>query len=102
MTELAIQQESELLTPLTPPEPLTPSEPPPLHVWTAAIEALNEQLRRNTGCVSSLALRKALEQRGLPEPRALVVQLRYYNFDEPDEALARPSFRWYTHSKSFY
>jgi len=41
-----------------------------------AIEVLGVLLAENSGCVSSLALRKALERKGIEEARQLVVHLR--------------------------
>lgn len=92
------------IPPESPSAPLVanPSSPPDPGHWALALEVLQEQLNR-LGCVSSKALREALERRGLPDARAMVVRLRYYDFDAPaDDLFPRPSFRWYGQAKSFY
>jgi hypothetical protein len=76
---------------------ITPEE------WVAAAAVLKELLSASNGCVSSLALKKSLESRNVANARALVVRLKYYDFEAPgDDQLPKPQFRWYSHAKSFY
>lgn len=78
----------------------TPSEVPPSS-WAIGSRLLLELLDRNQGCVSSFALRRALEDAGVPDSRGVAVRLRYFDFDEPDE-LPKPDRRWFAHARSFY
>ncbi len=72
-------------------------------VWNLGVETLRRALEDNNGCVSSLALRQLLEQKGAPDARDLVVQLKFYDFTSPpDDGRPVPAFRWHTHAKSFY
>src|SRR5262245_38853778 len=80
MTELV----SEVLpmTPLTTGTSASPSSPPDPTQWATALQTLKDLLSRD-GCVSSKALRAALELRGVQNPRAMVIRLRYFDFDAP-------------------
>jgi hypothetical protein len=79
-----------------------PSEGPSPEVWNVGVEVLHELLQQNAGLVSSHALRLALEQRKVPDARRLVVSLKYFDFDAPTDGRPAPSFRWYSHAKSFF
>lgn len=71
-------------------------------IWKIGVETLRAALQANSGCVSSLALRQALESKGVPDARDVVVQLKFYDFaSPPDDGREAPGFRWYTHAKSF-
>jgi hypothetical protein len=80
----------------------SPSAPPdPMH-WATSLEVLRDLLNKE-GCVSSLALREALERRGIPDARDMVIRLRYFDFDAPDDVqFPKPDFRWHGHARSFY
>jgi hypothetical protein len=88
------------------PEPMvpvhSPSAAPDPSDWRAALQVLEELLLRHQGCVSTRALRSVLEAKGVPNARDLVVRLRYYDFEAPDDQSATPSFRWHGHAKSLY
>lgn len=77
------------------------SELPKAEQWNAALGVLQELLRANNGKASSFAVREALEKRGIPNARELVVQLKYFDFDSCTDA-GRPPFRWYSHAASFF
>jgi hypothetical protein len=50
-----------------------------------------------------MALRAALEKRGFRNARALVLRLKYFDFDSPPgDGLPRPEMRWYSHARSVY
>src|SRR5688500_533239 len=90
-------------------QPATPSSPVAApgvmdaSTWQVGMNTLKEELDQHGGCVSSLALRQALEAKGVTEARDVVVQLKFYDFaNGADEGRPTPSFRWFTHSKSFY
>jgi len=84
------------------PSPASPSTPPNPTEWATALQILKDMLSRD-GCVSSKALRAALDHRGIPNARAMVVRLRYFDFDAPhDEQFPAPDFRWHGHAKSLY
>jgi hypothetical protein len=71
--------------------------------WATATAVLHELLNVNSGLASSIAVREALQRRGVAEARDVVVRLRYYDFESPpDDQHPRPAFRWYGHAKSFY
>lgn len=78
------------------------ASPSSSEIWRRGVEVLCALLQRPDGAVSSMALRKELEQRGMPDAKDLVSQLKFYNFDEAPEQLATPAFRWRTHGRSFY
>ena len=81
----------------------SPSEAPSTEAWTAGTQLLRDLLQQNSGIVSSLALRQALEQRHVPDARRLVVSLKYFDFDAPpEEGRPKPPYRWYSHARSFY
>jgi hypothetical protein len=81
---------------------ISPSSAPNPTDWATALQVLQDLLSRHSGCVSSRALRTALEGRGIPNARDLVVRLRYFDFEAPDDQIPKPSFRWHGHAKSFY
>lgn len=83
-------------------EDATQSSTPSPADWATGVQVLQELLSRNGGCVSSQGLRNTLEQRGISNARALVVRLRYFDFDSPDDEVQKPSSRWYGHARSFY
>jgi hypothetical protein len=68
--------------------------------WQTAVDLLRQMLHEK-GCVSSVALRAALEERKIPNARDLVVKLRYPT-DDTDSSMPRPDFPIITHGKSFY
>ncbi|HEX3696909.1 MAG TPA: hypothetical protein VH374_16140 [Polyangia bacterium] len=71
--------------------------------WIAATELLGQMFQRSDGCVSSLALRKELERKGIGDARQLVSGLKFFDFDAPaDDARPRPPLAWKHHGKSFY
>lgn len=71
--------------------------------WIAATNLLGQMLPKTNGCVSSLALRRELERKGVPDARQLVVKLKFFDFDAaPDPAKPSPALRWYHHGKSFF
>ena len=71
--------------------------------WAVAVELLQGLLTRNAGCVSSQALRKELEERGISAARDLCVRLRFYDPEsQQDGQLLRPSFSWNHKGRSFY
>lgn len=72
-------------------------------VWNLRVETLRRALEDNSGCVSSLALRQLLEQKGVADARDVVVQLKFYDFTSaPDDGRPAPEFRWHMPAKSFY
>ncbi len=80
-----------------------PSEPPSAEAWNVGVDALRDLMQQSGGLVSSRALRHALEQKGVPDARRLVVSLKYFDFDAPaEEGRPKPPFRWFSHAKSFY
>jgi len=81
---------------------VSPSSAPKPADWLTALQVLQELLLRHGGCVSSRALRSVLESRGVANARDVVVSLRYFDFDAPDDQVPKPSFRWHGHAKSFY
>jgi hypothetical protein len=71
--------------------------------WKLATELLAHMFTRAEGCVSSLALRRELERKGIADARQLVISMKFFDFDAPpDELKPTPAFRWYHHGKSFY
>jgi hypothetical protein len=81
----------------------TLSEAPSPEAWEMGTQVLRDLLQQNAGVVSSLALRQALERKKVPDARRLVVTLKYFDFDAPQEdGNVRPPFRWYSHARSFY
>jgi hypothetical protein len=82
--------------------PTTPSDLPTPEAWNTGVQVLHDLLQKSGGIVSSLALRQALEQKGVPDARGLVLTLKFFDFDAPDEGRPKPSFRWYSHARSFY
>jgi hypothetical protein len=71
--------------------------------WVTATSLLGYMLPRANGCVSSLALRRELERKGITNARQLVVKLKFFDFDAPsDPTKPMPSFRWHHHGKSFF
>jgi hypothetical protein len=81
----------------------TISDAPRAGEWDVGIQTLRDSLNSGGGCVSSRALRQALEQKNVANPRELVVRLRYFDFNAPvEDAFPKPSFRWHCHGKSFY
>jgi hypothetical protein len=81
---------------------VAPSAPPNPNDWATGLQILQELLSRHAGLVSSRALRTAIEARGIANARGLVVRLRYFDFDAPDDQVLKPPFRWHGHAKSFY
>jgi hypothetical protein len=71
--------------------------------WERAVSVLGQMLEAQGGSVSSTALRRELDRKGIPEARQLVVKMRFFDFDgEPDSATPRPSFRFYHRGRSFF
>jgi hypothetical protein len=70
--------------------------------WSMGLAVLKDQLTRQGGKVSSLALRQALANQGIADARALVVQMRFWDFDAPADGFGLPDFRWHMQSRSFY
>ena len=71
--------------------------------WITALAVLKRQLSLHGGCVSSKALRKELERKGIPDARDVVVRMKLYDFDgEPDPECEKPEFRYYHHGRSFF
>jgi hypothetical protein len=90
-------------TPATPSSPVAAPGVMDPATWQVGVHTLQEELDQHAGCVSSLALRQALEAKGVKEARDVVVQLKFYDFaNGGDDGRPAPSFRWLTHSKSFY
>lgn len=78
------------------------SVPPNRENWLESLQILRSMLSKD-GCVSSKALRSALEQHKIPDARAMVVRLRYFDFEAPvDDQFPKPDFRWYGKAKSIY
>jgi hypothetical protein len=69
----------------------SPSTPPDPTEWALAVQVLREMLARD-GCVSSKALRTALDHKGIPNARAMVVRLRYFDFDAPPDSVEKELF----------
>lgn len=72
------------------------------HTWEQALKALHSMFLENGGIVSSRGLRANLESLGIEDARTWVIRIRHFDFDEPDESLSKPPFRWHCHARSFY
>jgi hypothetical protein len=71
--------------------------------WKIAIDLLAYMFSRSEGCVSSLALRRELERKGIVDARQLVINLKFFDFDAPpDDSKPAPTVRWHHQGKSFY
>jgi hypothetical protein len=71
--------------------------------WQRATGILERMLQSHNGCVSSRALRKELERRGIGDARQFVITMKFFDFDaEPDPRTPRPAFRFHHRGRSFY
>lgn len=71
--------------------------------WNLGFETLGSLLNNNDGCVSSTALRKELENKGVADARALVVELKFYDPESGRErGIPAPTFRFRHLGRSFY
>jgi hypothetical protein len=85
------------------PEFVAAATPPPVDAsagWNTAVAVLTDLLQKATdGAVSSQAVRKELENRGVPEVRQLVARLKAADFESPDALQA--TIRWHHFGRSF-
>lgn len=70
--------------------------------WEVALRVLERMLKSHDGIVSSRALRKELERKGVEGARDLAVKLKLYDFESADSGAPRPDFRFYHRGRSFY
>jgi hypothetical protein len=80
-------------------EPQVPKED-----WSMAAALLRQLLERaDDGCVGSVVVGRELTKKGIPDPRRLVLALKFHDFDAPpDENQPNPGFTWRHHGRSFY
>jgi hypothetical protein len=79
------------------------SSAPENYDWNLAFGVLGTLLTNNDGCVSSTALRRELENKGVTDARALVVELKFYNPESGRErGIPSPNFRFRHLGRSFY
>jgi hypothetical protein len=87
----------------SPIEPSSESGAPESYDWNLAFGVLGTLLANNNGCVSSTALRRELEHKGVTDARALVVELKFYNPESGRErGIPVPDFRFRHLGRSFY
>lgn len=74
-----------------------------VQTWAGALQILKDLLVRNNGCVSSTALRRELERKGVTDSKPVVVKLSYFDPEQgPDSGLALPDFPFRHRGRSFY
>lgn len=87
----------------SPAELTSESAAPENYDWNLAFGVLGALLTDNNGCVSSTALRRELENRGVADARALVVELKFYDPESGRErGIPVPNFRFRHLGRSFY
>jgi hypothetical protein len=73
------------------------------HTWAGALQVLKDMLVRNSGCVSSTALRRELERKGVADSRPVISKLSYFDPEQGIEAnFAIPDFQFRHRGRSFY
>jgi hypothetical protein len=72
--------------------------------WSTATGLLRQLLERaDDGCVGSIVVGRELTKKGIPDPRRLVLAMKFHDFEAPpDENLPHPGFTWKHHGRSFY